>query len=83
MNRTETGYKLPGERAHTARMLLEEEVASRYGEILPHQQAILDAYEQTEALRLRAVDDVATRPAASASCARMSRMNRRSGQRHP
>ena len=60
MNRTETGYKLPGERAHTARMLLEEEVASRYGEILPHQQAILDAYEQTEALRLRAVDDVAT-----------------------
>ena len=28
MNRTETGYKLPGERAHTARMLLEEEVAS-------------------------------------------------------
>ena len=35
MNRTETGYKLPGERAHTARMLLEGEVASRYGEILP------------------------------------------------
>lgn len=60
MNRTETGYKPPGERAHEARMLLEAEVTSRYGEILPHQQAILDAYEQTEALRLRAVDDVET-----------------------
>lgn len=60
MNRTETGYKPPGERAHEARMLLEAEVASRYGEILPHQQAILDVYEQTEALRLRAADDVET-----------------------
>ena len=50
MNRIET-YKLPGERAHEARMLLEAEVASRYGEILPHQQAILDAftlYEQNK-----------------------------------
>lgn len=60
MNRTETGYKPPGERAHEARLLLEAELLSRCGEILPHQQAILEAYEQTEALRLRAVDDVDT-----------------------